>query len=56
VEEKGPFTNWFDTQGYLIEKPFKAFLQGPLSSIAAAAPGTPTQPKSKTRSKGAKKA
>lgn len=54
VKEKSSFTNWFDQQGYFVEKPFKAFLEDSIPVLAAKTPEAIALLKSK--SKTAKKA
>ncbi|KAH8150409.1 uncharacterized protein LAJ45_05620 [Morchella importuna] len=49
VEEKSSFTNWFDEKGYFVAKPFKAFLQDSIPSLAAKSPEAIAL-KSKTKS------
>lgn len=38
AKEKISFTNWFDQKGYFVEKPFKAFLQNTIPTLAAKSP------------------
>ncbi|CUS09080.1 unnamed protein product [Tuber aestivum] len=55
TEVEGPFTSWFDTQGFLVEKPFMTFISNSIPSMAATTPEG-QHLKSKAKPKSTKKA
>lgn len=51
TEAESPFTSWFDTQGFLVEKPFMTFISNSIPSMAATTPeGQHLKPKTKPKS------
>ncbi|KAG0127996.1 signal peptidase complex subunit 2 [Tuber indicum] len=55
IEVESPFTSWFDTQGFLVEKPFMTFISNSIPSMAATTPEG-QHLKSKTKPRSTKKA